>query len=107
MTTIFAVTFVRLDKFSFLTRKVECFSVSKQMVTTSEDEAISRPQVFLFNDVVNSGQMEYLLTYKLSQDHLELLFGAVRASLGYNNNPSVVQFEAAIKRIIVCQDLAG
>jgi len=33
--------------------------------------------------------MKYLLTYKFSQDHLELFFGAIRASYGRNNNPTV------------------
>lgn len=37
-------------------------------------------------------RLKYLLTYKLSQDHIELFFGAVRASLGCNNNPTVRQF---------------
>ena len=33
----------------------------------------------------------YVLTYKLSQDHLELLFACIRGKNGYNNNPDVVQ----------------
>jgi hypothetical protein len=33
--------------------------------------------------------LKYLLTYKLSQDHLELFFGAVRSAGGFNNNPTV------------------
>lgn len=45
--------------------------------------------------------LSYLLTYKLSQDHLELFFGAVRASLGSNNNPTVRQFIAAYKRLLM------
>ena len=31
--------------------------------------------------------MKYLLTYKLSQDHLGLYFAAVRSSFGCNNKP--------------------
>ena len=34
----------------------------------------------------------YLLTYKLSQDHLETFFSAVRSKGGYSNNPTCYQF---------------
>lgn len=45
--------------------------------------------------------MNYLLTYKLSQDHLELFFCAIRSRGGWNNNPTVGQFKAAYKRLLV------
>ena len=32
--------------------------------------------------------MDYLLTYKMSQDHIETLFRAIRKDGGFNNNPS-------------------
>ena len=35
--------------------------------------------------------------YKMSQDHLELFFGAVRAAGGWNNNPTALQFRSAYK----------
>lgn len=44
---------------------------------------------------------KYLTTYKISQDHLELFFGAIRAKGGFNNNPSVRQFISAYKRLLV------
>ena len=43
----------------------------------------------------------YLLTYKLSQDHLELFFSAIRSRGGHNNNPNVRQFRGAYKRLLV------
>ena len=43
----------------------------------------------------------YLRTYKLSQDHLELFFSAIRAHGGYNNNPNVRQFGGAYKCLLV------
>ena len=49
----------------------------------------------------NDAPLHYLLTYKLSQDHLELLFGAIRSSCGCNNNPNVRQFIAAYKRLLM------
>ncbi|KAM7308510.1 stimulator of interferon genes protein isoform X1 [Ixodes scapularis] len=38
--------------------------------------------------------MRYLLTYKLSQDHLELLFCAIRSKGEWTNNPTALQFKA-------------
>jgi len=43
----------------------------------------------------------YILTYKFSQDHLELLFGRIRQRFGSNNNPNVFQFKTAIKQILM------
>lgn len=39
--------------------------------------------------------------YKLSQDHLEIFFGSIRAHGGYNNNPTARQFRSACKKILV------
>ena len=52
-------------------------------------------------------RLKYLLTYKLSQDHIELFFGAVRASLGCNNNPTVRQFTSAYKRLLMRHSIEG
>lgn len=41
--------------------------------------------------------MSYLLSYKLSQDHLEIFFSAMRSRGDFNNNPNAVQFRAAYK----------
>jgi hypothetical protein len=49
--------------------------------------------------------LKYLLTYKLSQDHLEIFFGCVRLHGGCNNNPTVRQFSAAYKRLLVRQEV--
>ena len=45
--------------------------------------------------------LSYLLTFKFSQDPLETLFSTIRASLGFNNNPTVIQFTAAFKKILL------
>lgn len=37
----------------------------------------------------------------MSQDHLELFFGSIRAKCGFNNNPSARTFQAAYKRLLV------
>ena len=44
---------------------------------------------------------KYFLTYKLSQDHLELFFSKIRSRGGFNNNPSVMQFKAAFRSLIL------
>ncbi|KAL4085145.1 hypothetical protein QTP88_027437 [Uroleucon formosanum] len=38
-------------------------------------------------------------------DHIEMLFSAIRAKGGFNNNPTVSQFEAAYKSIIVHSEI--
>ena len=50
--------------------------------------------------------ISYFLTYKISQDHLELFFGKIRSRLGCNNNPTVRQFIAAYKRLLVHNDIS-
>jgi hypothetical protein len=64
--------------------------------------------VAIFIELVNKPNcpLKYLLTYKLSQDHLELFFGAVR-SRGCNNNPTVRQFTAAHKRLLMHHNVEG
>lgn len=45
------------------------------------------------------------MTYKFSQDHLELLFGIIRLRLGCNDNPNVSQFRTSMKKILLKNDL--
>ena len=59
----------------------------------------------LYNSLVGGNLLKYLLTYKLSQDHLELYFAAVRSSFGCNNNPTARQFVAAYKRLLVRHEI--
>ena len=63
----------------------------------------------LFHDLVEcpGAQLQYLLTYKLSQDHLELFFAAVRSAGGFNNNPTTQQFTAAYKRLLLRSHIEG
>lgn len=43
---------------------------------------------------------KYVLAYKFSQDHVELFFNAIRGHLGWNNNPSAVQFRFVYRRML-------
>lgn len=55
----------------------------------------------LYDVVISTGKMNYLLTFKLSQDHLETFFSAIRSRGGFNNNPTARQFKSAYKRLLV------
>jgi len=46
-------------------------------------------------------KLTYILTYKFSQDHIELLFARIRMRSGLNNNPNVPQFKTAMKQILM------
>lgn len=57
--------------------------------------------------LVKRYDMTYLLSYKLSQDHLEVFFSAMRSRGGYNNNPNAIQFRTAYKRLLVRHEIKG
>lgn len=62
----------------------------------------------LYQDrVKNLKQLKYILSYKLSQDHLEIFFGCIRSKGGYNNNPTSRQFQAAMRRLLVHAEVRG
>jgi len=48
--------------------------------------------------------MQYLCTYKLSQDPLETFFSSIRMSIGCGNNPTTVQFKSAFESLL-CNSL--
>lgn len=52
-----------------------------------------------------SYRIEALFTYRLSQDHIETLFGAIRAKGGSNDNPNASQFKASYKRLLKCNNV--
>jgi len=60
----------------------------------------------LFESVIKTGQMSFILSYKMSQDHLEMLFSTIIRSRGFNNNPTASQFEATYKRLLVHTELS-
>ena len=46
-------------------------------------------------------QFHYVLTYKFSQDPIELLFNKIQRWGGWNNNPSAKDFRLALRRIVI------
>lgn len=61
--------------------------------------------MFLLCKKITKHGMEYLLTYKLSQDYLETFFSAIRSRGGFNNNPNAFQFRTAYKRLLVRHEI--
>lgn len=45
--------------------------------------------------------VKYLMTYRFSQNHLELFFAQIRRRNSWNNNPNGMQFISAIKSLLV------
>ena len=44
---------------------------------------------------------KYFLTYKFSQDHVELLFSCIRSRGGWNNNPNSLQLKYAPRKMLL------
>lgn len=59
----------------------------------------------LYSRIKNHG-LEFLLTYKFSQDHLKLFFDKIRSLSGRNNHPTARQFKAAYKLLLIHNELA-
>lgn len=49
----------------------------------------------------SSHSFKYMLTYKFSQDHIELLFSCIRAMGGWNNNPNCLQLKYAMRKMLM------
>lgn len=58
----------------------------------------SLSQEFLFRV---TEPLKYFLTYKLSQDHIELFFSCIRSRFGWNNNPTTLQFQSALRTMLL------
>jgi len=50
---------------------------------------------------IDTNNLKFIPSYKLSQDHLEIFFGSVRSQGGHNNNPTSMQFRSAYKKLLV------
>ena len=63
----------------------------------------------MYNNLVSAEQptLKYILTYKMSQDNLELFICAMRSSLGCNNNPTARGFTPSYKKMLVGHEIQG
>jgi len=48
----------------------------------------------------NNESFKYILSYKFSQDHLEILFSKIRGRHGFNNNPTCQQFKYSMRLLL-------
>ena len=48
-----------------------------------------------------SHPFKYVLTYKFSQDHIELLFSCIRSMGGWNKNPNCLQLKYALRKMLM------
>lgn len=51
------------------------------------------------DQVSSKNNLEYILMYKMSQNHLEVFFCSVRSKAGYNNNRTAIQFKTVYKTL--------
>lgn len=62
--------------------------------------------IFMYNDLVEQKEILYMIpVYRLSQDHIEMLFCKIRTVHRYNDNPTQQQFKASYKRIQLASDI--
>ena len=54
----------------------------------------------LYKNIVIEGGLDFILTFKLSQDPLENFFSSIRMSCGSNNNPTSIQFKSAFQSLL-------
>jgi hypothetical protein len=54
----------------------------------------------LYSYIVKGGAMNFILTFKLSQDPLENFFSSIRMACGNNNNPTSIQFKSAFQSLL-------
>ena len=75
---------------------IEFASLAKSILSIAEE--------LLFR---SDNPSKYLLTYKLSQEHLEMFFSCVRARGGFNNNPNALQIKYAFRNILVHKSITS
>ncbi|KAF2901847.1 hypothetical protein ILUMI_04340 [Ignelater luminosus] len=56
---------------------------------------------------VEAPMLKYILTYKMSEDHLEILFSVVRSRGGSNDNTTARQFKNSYKRLLLHIEIKG
>lgn len=61
----------------------------------------------IFETYVETGLIEEISTYQLSQDSLESLFSRVRSMNGCADNPTVSQFTSAFRKILINNEITS
>ena len=79
-----------------LTTGVSVFQSKRKAAFTGWVNDFAVVEIF-FDMYVRPSILSFILTYKMIQDPLEIFFGSIRSSLGFNNNPTVTQFAGAYR----------
>lgn len=53
----------------------------------------------------NQNPLKFVLTLKVSQDHIELFFACVHSRGGCNNNPNCVQFKHTLRQLLFTRNI--
>jgi hypothetical protein len=65
------------------------------------DSVIYMTETYIIGDSCPNGvSLKYLLSYRLSQDHVETFFSVIRRRGGWNNNPTALQFTYAYRAML-------
>lgn len=59
----------------------------------------------LYSMYVETGLLDFLPTFQLSQDLLESTFGRIRSLNGNNDNPDVTQFTSGLRKILISNEI--
>lgn len=60
-----------------------------------------RNYLSLSKDLFERKIADYVLSYKLSQDHLEMFFALIRRMGGFCNNPTPMRFKSGYKKLLI------
>ena len=74
-----------------------CFAASIKSILAISRGLLQRP--------INP--LKYVLTYRFSQDHLEVFFSCVRGRYGWNNNPDSLQFRSSLQSMLFKNAVKG
>jgi hypothetical protein len=66
------------------------FAVSSKSIMALAKELLTRTH----------NKFDYVLTYRFSQDQLEMFFSKIRSRLGWNTNPNALQFKWALRALL-------
>ncbi|KAL4089536.1 hypothetical protein QTP88_024556 [Uroleucon formosanum] len=61
----------------------------------------SKSTLSIAKDLLANHIFKFILTYKFSQDAIEIIFGFMRGKFGHNNNPNCLEFKNALKSILL------
>ena len=67
------------------------FCVSSHSILTISKNLLEREE----------SPFEYILTYRFSQDAIEMFFSKIRSRFGWNNNPTALQFKYALRSLLL------